>query len=341
MYSNEKKINKLFFYWLSFSLVLVFLIIIIGGITRLTGSGLSITEWELFSGVLPPLNQNDWNYYFNQYKKIPQYKLLNFNMTLEEFKIIFFWEYFHRLIARLIGLFFLIPLIYFHFSKCIKKEYLKTCYIIFILIILQGIIGWFMVKSGLVNNLTVDHYRLSLHLSIAVIIISLIFWLLRNIISKTKKKFFIFSNHNTPFLILFLLILFQIQIGAFVSGLNAGKIYQSWPLMGSNYFPNDLIINNVNNLLELDNPSLVQFYHRNIAYLIILYSLFISFHILKRKINNLYKPLKILLFFLIFQVVLGILTLVSGLNIYLALMHQITSIILVFSALNIYYFRVK
>ena len=119
MYVNEKKINRLFFYWLTFSLILVFLIIIIGGITRLTDSGLSITKWELFSGLLPPLNLNAWNDYFNQYKQIPQYKLLNFNMTLEEFKIIFYWEYIHRLMARIIGLFFLIPLIYFHFSKYI------------------------------------------------------------------------------------------------------------------------------------------------------------------------------------------------------------------------------
>lgn len=341
MYLNEKKINRLFFYWLTFSLILVFLIIIIGGITRLTDSGLSITKWELFSGLLPPLNLNAWNDYFNQYKQIPQYKLLNFNMTLEEFKIIFYWEYIHRLMARIIGLFFLIPLIYFHFSKYIKKEYLNTCYIIFILIVIQGIIGWFMVKSGLANNVTVDHYRLSLHLSIAVLIISLIFWLIINIVSKTNKKFFKISNNNVPFLILFFLIFFQIQIGAFVSGLDAGKIYQSWPLMGSHYFPNDLTINNFNNFLELDNRSLVQFYHRNMAYLIIFYSLFIWFYIYKNRIYNLYKPLKILLFFLILQIILGILTLVSGLNIYLALMHQITSIILVFSALNIYYFRAK
>ena len=341
MYTNENKINKLFFYWLTLSLILVFFIIIIGGITRLTGSGLSITEWELFSGLLPPLNLNTWNDYFNQYKQIPQYELLNFNMTLDEFKIIFYWEYLHRLIARIIGLFFLIPLIYFHFSKYIKKEYLNICNIIFILIVLQGIIGWFMVKSGLVNNITVDHYRLSLHLLIAVLIISIIFWLILNIISKTKKKFFKFTNRNIPFLILVFLIFFQIQMGAFVSGLDAGKIYQSWPLMGANYFPNDLIIYNFNNLLELDNRSLVQFYHRNIAYLIILYSFFLIFYIYKNKIYNLYKPLKILIFFLGLQIILGILTLVSGLNIYLALMHQITSVILVFSALNIYYYRAK
>ena len=120
MIANEEKINRLFLYWLSISMLLVFFIIIVGGLTRLTNSGLSITEWELFIGILPPLNENSWVQYFEQYKKIPQYKLLNFNMSLDEFKIIFYWEYFHRILGRIIGLFFLIPLIYFHFSKKIN-----------------------------------------------------------------------------------------------------------------------------------------------------------------------------------------------------------------------------
>ena len=123
--ANEKKINKLFFYWILLSLILVFFIIIVGGLTRLTNSGLSITEWELFKGILPPLNNTSWQIYFDEYKKIPQYKLLNFNMSLDQFKIIFYWEYFHRILARLIGLFFLIPLIYFYLTKKIKKEYIK------------------------------------------------------------------------------------------------------------------------------------------------------------------------------------------------------------------------
>ena len=160
MYANEKKINRFFFYWLTTSLLLVFTIIIVGGLTRLTNSGLSITEWELIKGILPPLNNSSWNFYFQQYQQIPQYKILNFAMTLGEFKVIFYWEYFHRILARLIGLFFLIPLIYFYFTKKIKKEYLNVCYLIFILIVFQGIIGWYMVSSGLVNDITVSHYRL-------------------------------------------------------------------------------------------------------------------------------------------------------------------------------------
>ena len=338
MHSNEKKINKLFLYWLSFSLVLIFFIIIIGGLTRLTNSGLSITEWELFKGILPPLNSSSWNNYFEEYKKIPQYKLLNFNMTIEDFKIIFYWEYFHRMLARIIGLFFLIPLIFFYFSKKINKEYMKSCILIFFLILVQGVIGWFMVKSGLIDDVSVSHYRLSIHLITAILIISSIFWLLMNIVTNRKKIFFNFSKINLPFQILILFIFIQIVIGAFVSGLDAGKIYQTWPLMGNSYFPNDFLSVNY---LDMDSHSLVQFYHRNLAYILFIYIVFLSLFIYKKKMYILYKPLLLLLFFLFLQIVLGIFTLISGLNIYLASMHQITGVLLVFSALNLYYFNAK
>ena len=341
MYPNERKINKIFQYWLFASLILVFSIIIVGGLTRLTDSGLSITEWELFKGLLPPLSQNSWIEYFEEYKKIPQYQFINSDMTIDEFKVIFYWEYFHRILARLIGLFFLLPLIYFYFSKKIRSDYINICFLIFLLIVLQGVIGWFMVKSGLVNDTTVSHYRLSIHLTTAIIIISSIYWLLMNTNSKQNKIFFKFSNKNLPFQILILLILFQIIMGAFVSGLDAGKIYQTWPLMGDNYMPNDYSFVNFQSLLELDNHSLVQFYHRNLAYLIIIYVIFLSAFIYKKKMQKLYFSLKILLAFLSFQVILGIFTLITGLNIYLASAHQITSVLLAFSALNLYYFRTK
>ncbi len=341
MYSNEKKINKLFFYWLLISLILVFSIIIIGGLTRLTNSGLSITEWELFIGVLPPLNDNSWQRYFDLYKEIPQYKLLNFDMTINEFKIIFYWEYFHRILARILGLFFLIPLIFFYFSKKINKQHLSICYFIFFLIVLQGIIGWYMVKSGLVNDITVSHYRLSIHLSTAILIISSIFWLIKNINSNNNIKFFTFETKNLPFQFFIILIFFQIIVGAFVSGLDAGKIYQTWPLMGDSYIPNDLNLKSFINLTELNSHSLVQFYHRNLAYVILIYALGLSIFIYLKNLNQLYNPLKILLFFLFVQVFLGVFTLVSGLNIYLASLHQISSVLLVFSALNLYYLRAK
>ena len=144
-------------------------------------------------------------------------------MSLEEFKIIFYWEYFHRILARIIGLFFLIPIIYFYFTKKINNGYMKICYFVLSLIIFQGIVGWYMVKSGLVNDITVSHYRLSIHLSIAIIIISTIFWLLLNFINKKNKVFFKISTYNLPFISLIFLIFIQIIIGAFVSGLDAVK----------------------------------------------------------------------------------------------------------------------
>ena len=339
--NEEEKTYKLFYYWLVTSLILVFIIIIVGGLTRLTNSGLSITEWEILKGIIPPLNNETWVMYFDLYKKIPQYNLLNFNMTIEEFKIIFYWEYFHRILARIIGLFFLLPLIFFYFTKKINRHHLKICCIILFLIISQGIFGWYMVKSGLIDDITVSHYRLSLHLSTAFIIISTIFWLIMNIISKKNKNFFTIKNENFIFQFFIIIIFAQIIMGAFVSGLDAGKIYQTWPLMGNDYFPNDLNFKNTKDIFNFDNHSLVQFYHRNLAYLIIFYSLGLSFFIFKKKIFKLYKPLFIVIFFLSLQIILGILTLISGLNIYLASAHQITSVLLVFSALNLYYLFAK
>ena len=341
MYSHDKKVSNLFSYWLIGTLVLVFTTIIIGGLTRLTDSGLSITEWELFKGILPPLSNASWNNYFNLYKEIPQYKILNSSMSLQEFKVIFYWEYFHRMLGRIIGIFFLLPLIYFHIKQKIHKNFFLPCYTILFLIITQGVVGWYMVKSGLVNDVTVSHYRLSLHLTIAILIISIIFWLLLNLKNKTNLKFFLITKSNTPFLLLILFIYFQIILGAFVSGLDAGKIYQTWPLMGYTYLPNDLIFTDFKNLIDFENHSLIQFYHRNLAYFLTLYILSLTFFVFRFGIIKLYKSIFLLLFFLLIQITLGIFTLTSGLNIYLASGHQITSVLLVFTAINLYYSYIK
>ena len=341
MYPHDKKVSNLFSYWLIGTLVLVFTTIIIGGLTRLTDSGLSITEWELFKGILPPLNNESWDNYFNLYKEIPQYKILNPSMSLQEFKVIFYWEYFHRVLGRIIGIFFLLPLIYFHIKQKIHKNFFLPCYTILFLIITQGVVGWYMVKSGLVNDVTVSHYRLSLHLTIAIIIISIIFWLLLNLKNNTKLKFFLVTKSNTPFLLLILFIYFQIILGAFVSGLDAGKIYQTWPLMGYTYLPNDLIFTDFKNLIDFENHSLIQFYHRNLAYFLTLYILALAFFVFRLRIIKLYKSIFLILFFLSIQITLGILTLTSGLNIYLASGHQITSVLLVFTAINLYYSHIK
>ncbi len=341
MISYDQKINNLFYYWLLSIFFLVFLMVIVGGLTRLTDSGLSITEWELFTGFLPPLDNKTWNEYFALYKEIPQYRLIFNEMTIEEFKIIFYWEYFHRFLGRLIGLFFLIPLIFFHFYGKINKKYIYTCYLIFILIVTQGVVGWFMVKSGLINNITVSHYRLSMHLTLAFLIISILFWLILNFKENVNNKFIVNNTKNYKYYFLLFMIYLQIVFGAFVSGLDAGKLYQTWPLMNYTYFPDDVIITSFKDLFNFKNHGLVQFYHRNIAYFITIYILLLGFFIYKKDKRKLFKPFVYSLIFLFFQVFLGIVTLMSGLNIYLASAHQICSVLLILSVINLYYFHIK
>ena len=279
MFKNEKY-SIFFSIWVISLIILVALIIIVGGLTRLTDSGLSITRWELFKGILPPLSSDQWEAYFLAYKTIPQYIYLNTNMSLQEFKFIFFWEYFHRLLGRVIGIFFLIPFAYLIFKKLLNKYLRLRLSFIFALILLQGFIGWFMVQSGLSDNVSVSHYRLSLHLITAFIIFSSLIWIYMNHFFKKEKQFF---EINTNFIImkfLLFLIYLQIIIGAFVSGLDAGKIYQTWPLMNGSYIPDD---NFLKNLFNFSDPSFVQFFHRNIAYIIFVLSIYLGFFMYKKK----------------------------------------------------------
>ncbi len=324
MYTRNLNINNQLSLWLLIMFFFISTMIIVGGLTRLTDSGLSITEWQLFSGLLPPLNENDWIKYFNLYKKIPEFKLQNFNMTIEEFKVIFWWEWAHRFMGRLIGLGFLIPLIYFSFK--IKFSKLLNLYFIFLLICLQGFIGWYMVSSGLVNRVDVSHFRLSIHLLMAFFILSLIFWNYLKIKGNQNN-----SNEINIFIPLtFLVLVFtQIVIGAFVSGMDAGKIYNSWPLMGETYFPSDNSLSNLLKLSAFSDPSLVQFLHRNLAYIITIFYLCILFKIYKERIYLLYKSISFLGFFIFLQIVLGVLTVLHGAQLYLAAMHQLSSVFLV------------
>tara|TARA_B100001057_G_scaffold498240_1_gene604647 strand:+ start:111 stop:1127 length:1017 start_codon:yes stop_codon:yes gene_type:complete len=330
-----KKINhhQLASNWLLTMIILVFLIIMVGGLTRLTDSGLSITEWELFIGIFPPITNEDWISYFNLYKMIPQYNLVNPLMTMDEFKIIFYWEYFHRLLARLIGLTYLIPLIYFSYRNTFDKKTLVILYFIFFLILTQGFIGWYMVESGLIKNTTVSHYRLSLHLFFAFIIISFLIWNFLNYKNNEKKVFFSKKNKLTK--LLFLFILFQIIIGAFVSGLDAGLIYQTWPKMNLSFIPDDINFSYLNISYLFNNQSFVQFLHRSLAYLIIVLAIILGLKMLINKETKFLKNYFIVFFVLTIQVLLGIFTLISGLNLYLASLHQITSVILVFTVLTL------
>jgi heme a synthase len=336
MYIENKLINKYISYWLISIFLILSIMIIVGGLTRLTDSGLSITEWQLFSGIIPPMSLNQWNEYFDLYKKVPEYKLQNFSMTLEEFKVIFWWEYVHRLLGRLIGLFFIIPLIFFSLKVGFRKMY--NFYLIFGLICLQGFIGWYMVSSGLVDRVDVSHYRLALHLVLAFIILSLVFWSYlncKNIYLPGKK-----INNFLP--LMFVLFLFiQIVIGAFVSGMDGGKIYNSWPLMGESYFPNDNSVSRLFNLSAFNEPSLVQFMHRNIAYFILGIYIFIFFKVYKNNFLKYFKVLNMIGLLLFLQIILGIFTLLSGAQIFLSSMHQVSSIFLISSSIFLLYINTK
>ena len=330
---NEKNKNIYISYWLLLITFLVALMIIIGGLTRLTDSGLSITRWDLVSGILPPLSLNEWEKSFSLYKYIPEYKLLNSSMTLEQFKTIYWWEYIHRLLGRFVGLFFLIPLLYFTLKKKIKKNSLISLYLILLLILFQGFIGWFMVRSGLTEKTDVSHYRLATHLTLAFIIFILLLW---NYLEHREQQVLI-SNKKLPlhlpiFFILFLLL--QICVGALVSGLDAGKIYQSWPLMNQSYFPDDSNLRDLFSLKALETPSILQFIHRNVAYFIILLFSFIATIIYRYKDFTYLRNITHLIFiFLFLQTFLGILTVLSGSRIILASMHQIGAILLVTTSL--------
>ena len=322
--------------WLIILMSLVTLIILVGGLTRLTDSGLSITTWELFVGFLPPLNNDKWINYFELYKKIPEFKEQNFNMTLEEFKIIFWWEWGHRQLGRLIGLVVLLPLIYFSFKNGITIT--KKYGIIFILVCFQGIIGWYMVSSGLVKRIDVSHYRLSIHLLTAFIILSVIFWEYLKL-SKIKINQILIR----PYLIkIFLFLLFlQLIIGAFVSGMDAGKIYNTWPLMGTSYFPDDSKFIDFLYLSVFDDPSIVQFIHRNLAYLIVLFYFFILLKLFTNRQKQNYIPIMIIGLSLLIQIILGVLTILSGVKIFYASLHQINSILIILSSIFFLYITKK
>ena len=332
MFVNTDQYIKFIRIWLISLITLIILIVAVGGLTRLTDSGLSITSWELFTGLLPPFTSEKWNFYFNEYKKIPEYQILNFNMTLDEFKVIFYWEWGHRILARFIGLFSLIPLviIFLYFKK--KIFFQKKYYLIFFLVCLQGFIGWFMVSSGLIENTDVSHYRLALHLSIAFIILSLTYWyLLENLnIKKYQNKI------NSKFLSLFLLILsVQIILGAFLAGLDGGLIYNTWPDMSGKFIPTDIDKNDLIKISSTDNATVIQFYHRMIAYLLIIFLIILNCLFYLKKIPN--NSINILNVAIIIQILLGIITLITGVKIEYASIHQLGSVFVLLSFLFIYY----
>jgi len=318
--------------WLLILLSLIIVITLVGGLTRLTDSGLSITTWELFVGFFPPLTNDKWIEYFNLYKTIPEYQEQNFDMTLSEFKVIFWWEWAHRQLGRLIGLTILLPLIYFTIKQGLWI--LRRYGIIFLLVCFQGYLGWYMVSSGLVNRVDVSHYRLSLHLFTAFIILSIIFW---NFLKLTKIR--IYKTAIKLYVVKFFLFLLFLQliIGAFVSGMDAGNVYNTWPLMGSNYFPDDSRFIEFLDISFFNDPSIVQFIHRNIAYLIVIIYIYLLFFVIKDANKKFRKPFLIVGVSLFLQVLLGVIVLLSGVKIVYASLHQINSIIIILSTLYFLY----
>lgn len=332
MFVNSDTYIKYLKLWLITLFLLIILMVAVGGLTRLTDSGLSITAWELFTGILPPLNINEWNFYFSEYKKIPEYQNINYGMSLNEFKVIFYWEYAHRLLARFVGLFTLIPLLLLSLYFKNTQHYSNKYYWIFFLVCLQGFIGWYMVSSGLIQNNDVSHFRLSIHLSLALFILCLIFWFILNVY---KIKKFQFKLPYKLLLFILILIVLQIILGAFLSGLDGGLIYNSWPDMNGSFFPGDVSYLDLLSTQLFYNVSIIQFLHRFTAYLLLFFILILNYFFIKNKSN-----IKNVILFdvaILLQVFLGIVTLISGVEIKYASLHQLGSIFVLTTYLMILY----
>ena len=324
------KINIFSIWLLSLSLSIC-AIILIGGYTRISDSGLSITEWLPITGVMYPLSEAQWQVEFSKYQKIDEFMLVNSTMTLNEFKFIYFWEWFHRFFARFVGVLYLAPLIYLLINKKVHKDYLARIFLVGFLLVVQAVIGWYMVKSGLVGRVDVSQYRLAMHLSMAFIILGITFQtFLDASISHTENKNVYYQNKSDfLFLLLLLFIFLQIAYGAFVSGTHSGLLFNTWPMYNGNIFP--LIENN--NLRGFINffetGEYIIFVHRTFAIFLLLIVFYINYIFYKKNtiINKSYLLLTFNLIF-IFQIVLGILMTFQNIPWYLALAHQGNSIIL-------------
>ncbi len=328
--------------WLRVMCSAIICMIFIGGLTRLTDSGLSITEWKPVTGILPPLTEASWISEFDKYKQTPEYIKVNNNMNLAEFKSIFWLEFIHRIAGRITGILYIFPLIYFLFNKTINSKKIYIYLIGLILLISQGIAGWYMVKSGLISAPYVSHFRLAIHLLLAIALYALLFW---QLMAQSFYKIYMDIKTNLVPLniglnICLILLFIQITFGAFVAGLDAGLVYNQFPLMGDAIIPNEITSGKIG-LNSFYDPVFVQFIHRMLAYIVtiaILITYFIGF-----KIQNLLlsKALIYLIIVLILQVMVGILTLIYLVPITLALLHQIGAVILLSTLLWTKYLAVN
>lgn len=332
--------------WLILVAVLIFCMVILGGATRLTGSGLSMVNWDPIMGTVPPLNESEWQDTFEKYQQFPEYQKINPNMSLQEFKGIFVFEYSHRVLGRAIGLAFLIPFLYFFFTKKINRRLVPKLVVMFILGGAQGLLGWYMVKSGLVDNPNVSQYRLAAHLVAAILIYSYILWTAWSLLSPTPRNSWApgIVNLQKQMRWFTALIILMIISGAFVAGTHAGGVHKTFPDMSGHLLPPGLFSLSPFYLNFFDNPATVQFEHRLIAYAIIVFTGFIWYksknYTLTSQTRNAFH---LLLIIMMAQVALGISTLLSdpggpvraGVVIELAISHQAGALLLLTTALNV------
>ena len=262
---NPKLKNREVFYWLIALTIMVFFMILIGGLTRLTNSGLSIVDWRPIMGFFPPINKQDWLEIFSKYQKSPEFQIVNKNMLVTDFKSIFWWEWFHRFFARCIALVFFIPMIIFIIQKKISLKLFYSLTIIFAFGFFQALVGWWMVKSGLNDNPYVSSYRLAFHLTNAVIILNILFWLTLN--SLRSKYINFFPNNYLECFIFFLILLLLTTIisGAFMAGSDAGKSFSTYPLMNGSIFPENYFIEGYGFKNSFENIVAINFNHRWLA----------------------------------------------------------------------------
>ncbi len=325
------KKNRSVIIWLLSGCFLVFIMVVVGGITRLTNAGLSMTDWHLVTDTFPPLTESKWEETFEQYKQFPEYQKINIHndFTLSDYKFIYFWEWFHRFIGRIIGLVFIIPFVYFLIKKKIDKATLKKCFVLLSMGALQGFFGWFMVKSGLVDNPDVSHFRLSLHLTFAFITFAYTLWVALDLIYPQKAEINISLKKWARMAMFFLLI--QIVYGGFVAGLNAGLIHNHWPLMSDGQFFHESIVLEKNSwLLRLtEGKGGVQFVHRSLAYIVVGLIVFLYIKSKKHTITSVQQNgLNTLIIIVFLQFALGVFTLLYSVPLWLGLAHQVMAFFL-------------
>jgi cytochrome c oxidase assembly protein subunit 15 len=298
--------------------------VVVGGITRLTHSGLSISNYKLISGTIPPINEVEWQDAFELYKQYPEYQKLNNQFSIQDFKDIYFWEWFHRVIGRLIGLVFFIPFLYFLLTKQLSKPTIKKSIVLLCMGAFQGFLGWYMVKSGLVDNPDVSHYRLAAHLTTAFLTFAYTFWVALDLIYPNKKE--INKSFRNLIRISLVILITQIIYGAFVAGLDAGFIHNHWPMMNEGKFMHETVYIEQNPLYKnfIEGKSGVQFVHRILAYMVVLFIFLIWKKSKKLNLDILQtKGINALLILLTIQFLLGVFTILLQVPVWLGVAHQV------------------